>query len=450
MIPLPPAGDRTRRAKARRVSLSTALLILCAGLPAHADTKLSAMAAMGRDMFHDPHLSGTGEMSCASCHDPANHFAPGPGSAVVKGDLGASEIARGGPGGTAPGFRAVPSLTYRDRTPPFSVGPVSEADEQGEASPMAVSGNTQAPATGTLAVATLAPTQAKGADAAANMVPRGGMFWDGRAATLQAQANGPLMAPYEMANTDTATLAAHLRTGYGARLSALFGPQILKDDTLLVAEAEFALARYQVEDPAFHPYDSKYDAWLAGKATLTPAEERGRVLFNDPKKGNCADCHIDTADADGRPPVFTDYEYEALGVPRNPAIPANADPGWFDLGLCGPMRDDAYAKPRANCGLFKTPSLRNVATRGAFFHNGVYHTLPEVVRFYVDRSTDPKLVYGQADPSDLPKDLRGNLDTVDPPFDRPLGAQPALEESEVRDIVAFLDTLTDGWSPPAP
>src|SRR3546814_7422914 len=62
------------------------------------------------------------------------------------------------------------------------------------------------------------------------------------------------------------------------------------------------------------------------------------------------------------------------GVPRNPEIPANADASYYDLGLCGPMRTDQHDNQNY-CGLFKTPSLRNVAERGAFFHNGRFHTL---------------------------------------------------------------------------
>ena len=156
-----------------------------------------------------------------------------------------------------------------------------------------------------------------------------------------------------------------------------------------IAEASFALARYQIEEPRFHAFTSKYDYYLRGRAKLSPAERRGLALFDDPAKGNCAACHLDKPGRDGQPPMFTDYEYEALGVPRNRAIPANADPAWFDLGLCGPLRADAYARQPANCGLFKTPGLRNVATRRAFFHNGVYHDLKQVVRFYVDRETAP-------------------------------------------------------------
>lgn len=401
-------------------------------------TKLSAVARIGADMFYDPALSGGGQMSCASCHDPANHYGPSQPGAVEM----------GGPKLDLPGYRAVPSLTYKEHTPAFSIGPVDEGNDANEATPQQVVQDTTGAAPAAVPVTTAAPAQMKSAaTSAANMVPRGGMFWDGRADTLQDQTEGPLMAPFEMANADTSDLARRIRIRYGDRLAVLFGHGILDNPGLLVAEAGFALARYQIEAPQFHPYSSKYDAWLAGQAQLSPAEERGRLLFNDPKKGNCADCHVDTVSADGTPPAFTDYEYEALGLPRNPAIPANADPGWFDLGICGPMRDDDYARQAANCGMFKTPTLRNVASRHALFHNGVYTDLRDAIRFYVERSTAPEKIYhGSRRPDDLPPGYVGNLDTVDPPFDRPYGAEPALDEAEIGDIVAFLDTLTDGWS----
>ena len=143
----------------------------------------------------------------------------------------------------------------------------------------------------------------------------------------------------------------------------------------------FALSRFQAEEPSFHPYDSKYDAYLAGKAELTPAEQRGLKLFDDPEKGNCASCHIDRPSRDGLfRPAFTDYQFEALGAPRNHELPANADPSFHDLGLCGPMRQD-YTTAAAYCGLFKTPTLRNVATRKVFFHNGVFRSLEQVLHF---------------------------------------------------------------------
>jgi len=392
-------------------------------------------------MFYDTDLSGSGTMACSSCHDPKNHYAPRAGSRLP--------VEYGGLHGRQPGIRAVPSLTYRDTTPAFSVGPVNEANEVGEASPMAVVAGTSDQMPSAVPTATQAPQQAKSAaTSAANMVPRGGMFWDGRADTLQAQADGPMMSPFEMANTSHAALAAVIGRKYGPRLAQLFGDTVLKDPEMLIAEADFALARYQVEEPDFHPHTSKLDYYLKGEARLTPQEARGKALYDDPQKGNCADCHPDTTASDGQAPVMTDFEYEALGVPRNMAIPANADPHWYDLGLCGPLRTDSYATEPLNCGMFKTPSLRNVATRSEFMHNGYFKSLTEVVKFYVQRSTDPAAVYHGSDaPDDLPAKYAANLDVVDPPFDRKKGAQPALNDEEIADIVAYLGTFTDGWQP---
>ncbi|TMV46582.1 cytochrome-c peroxidase, partial [Thioclava sp. BHET1] len=184
---------------------------------------------------------------------------------------------------------------------------------------------------------------AKTGNTAANPVPRGGMFWDGRADTLQAQVMGPMMSPFEMANPSRKAVYEVLKARYGATLKQLFGPNVLADQNQTLDEAAFTLSRYQVEDPSFHPYSSKYDAYLAGKAKLSAAEATGLKLFDDPNKGNCAACHLDQMNGDGTPPMFTDYEYEALGVPRNRAIPANHDPKFFDLGICGPLRGDIYA-----------------------------------------------------------------------------------------------------------
>jgi cytochrome c peroxidase len=215
----------------------------------------------------------------------------------------------------------------------------------------------------------------------------------------------------------------------------------------------FALSRFQTEEPSFHPYDSKYDAYLAGKAELSPAEQRGLKLFEDPLKGNCSSCHLDRISRDGLyRPAFTDYQFEALAVPRNRDLPVNSDPNFNDLGLCGPMRTD-YTDAAAYCGLFKTPTLRNVATRKVFFHNGVFRSLEQVLHFYVERESDParwypKLPSGEIDRyDDLPVQYRGNVDMVDAPYDRKPGETPALNESEITDIIAFLGTLNDGYRP---
>jgi cytochrome c peroxidase len=105
---------------------------------------------------------------------------------------------------------------------------------------------------------------------------------------------------------------------------------------------------------------------LDGKLLLSPRELRGLALFEDPQRGNCASCHPDRKGVDGSHPLFTDYQFEALGVPRNPQIQANAARGYFDQGLCGPLRSD-QATQHQYCGMFKTPTLRNVATRRVFF-----------------------------------------------------------------------------------
>jgi cytochrome c peroxidase len=189
-----------------------------------------------------------------------------------------------------------------------------------------------------------------------------------------------------------------------------------------------ALEVYQQDYRTFYPYSSKYDAVLAGKAELTPAEARGLDLFNAANKGNCASCHISRRGNDGTPPQFTDYGLIALGVPRNLDIPANKDPTYFDLGLCGPLRTD-FLKREDYCGLFRTPTLRNVALRQTFFHNGAVHSMRDAVRFYVERETRPERWY--------PRNAEGSIDKY----------EPALTSAEIDDVVAFLGTLTDGYQP---
>ena len=209
---------------------------------------------------------------------------------------------------------------------------------------------------------------------------------------------------------------------------------------------------FELDDPSFHPYTSKYDAYLDGHATLSAQETRGKKLFDDPLKGGCELCHIDAKGANGAHPLFTDYQFEALAVPRNPEIPANQNPHYYDLGLCGPLRRD-QSSVKSYCGLFKTPTLRNVATRRVFFHNGRFHTLRDALRFYVQRDTDPRKWYPLTRDGtvtkydDIPERYRGNIDVVDPPFDRHLGDQPAMTAQDETDIIAFLRTLTDGYRP---
>ncbi len=397
---------------------------------------LSAMARLGRRVFFDPSLSSSGRLSCASCHSPAHAYGPPNGLPAML----------GGPDLTRQGVRAAPSLMYLERQPNFSIGPDNDTNETVSLTQMAAAGQD---------AARTQKTAEDTAATAANLVPQGGLFWDGRADTLQDQAFFPLLSPFEMDGGSVAAVAAKLRSAaYAPLFVQLFGPSIFASPRMAVAEAMFAVARYEIEDPRFHPYTSKYDAWLEGETRLTPAEMRGYLLFNDPARADCGGCHLDQPDPDGQPPLFTDHQFEALAVPRNPALAANRNPAYFDLGICGPYRTD-MAKETQYCGLFLTPTLRNVATRHVFFHNGVYHTLQQVMDFYDFRDTDPERIYprganGHVEKyNDIPPRYQANVDIVDPPFNRHPGEKPAMTAADETDIIAFLKTLTDGYKPAA-
>jgi cytochrome c peroxidase len=151
------------------------------------------------------------------------------------------------------------------------------------------------------------------------------------------------------------------------------------------------------------------------------------------------------------------------------------------MGICGPTRTDHLpSSPGAAnsfCGKFKTPSLRNAATKKVFFHNGVMTSLEQVVRFYNTRDTNPEIWYptvggtAKATPdanfptyglittqytggtvqkfNDLPASYIGNIDPQMPMDGRKAGSTPPMTEQNIADLVCFLNTLTDGYQPPA-
>ena len=361
---------------------------------------LSAMAQLGRLVFFDPSLSSSGRLACASCHSPQRAYGP-PSSAPVM---------AGGPALSRQGVRAVPSLMYLERQPNFSIGPDDQENETVSLVQLAALGR-DAPRS--------PKTAADSATSTANLVPQGGLFWDGRADTLQQQALVPLLNSLEMDGGSLELVARKLQQApYASRFVQLFGRSVFDAPRLAVAEALFAVARYEIEDPSFHPYTSKFDYWLEGRDRLSPAELRGYLIFNDPTKANCGGCHLDQPSADGLPPLFTDHQFEGLGVPRNATLVANHNPAYYDLGICGPYRTD-IADQTQLCGLFTTPTLRNVATRQVFFHNGVYHTLEQVLDFYNLRDIEPAKIYprradrGTDKFDDVPLQYRANID-----FDR--------------------------------
>jgi len=373
---------------------------------------IAQLSDLGRRIFMDPAYSASGKQSCASCHDPDRAFGP-PNDRAVQ---------LGGPNLDRTGFRNTPSLRYAH-------APVAFTQHFLESQV-------------TLGVDDEGPT--------------GGRTWDGRVDTAHDQALMPLMDPNEMANADGAAVVRRLQTTAYAdefrRVLSAPGENVFDDPDSTLVWVTVALETYEQSAPEFHPFDSKFDAWLNDKATLSPAEARGMALFNDMKKGNCASCHPSTRkSAANRPPIFTDFGFVATGVPRNRALPANHDPTFFDLGLCGPLRTDLAAHPEY-CGLFRTPSLRNVALRQRLFHNGAIRSLRDAVAFYATRDTDPARWYpdshGQPGYDDLPGKYWGNV-TREVPFQPLPGGRPRLDEREIDDIVAFLRTLTDGWKPPA-
>lgn len=372
------------------------------------------MSELGRKLFFDPSLSASGRQSCASCHSPEHAYGP-PNDLAVQ---------FGGPSLDVQGTRSVPSLRYvLNRTPrwfkQYQSNPIERITET-------------------------------------DSVPTGGFARDGRFDSLHEQARAPLLAADEMANADPAAVVARLRAApYAADFRRLFGDAVFDTGEAALDQGLRALEAFELNDASFRPYSSRFDRHLRGEASLTAQETRGLRLFEDPKKGNCAACHTSQSGADGSPPLFTDYSFSVLGAPRNRELMANADPLHHDLGLCGPQRTDAASANSAWCGMFKTPSLRNVAVRGVYLHNGVFGDLADVVRFYAERDTRPGRWYpkdrhGKVQAfDDLPPAYRDNVDVIDAPLDRKAGDRPALSEAEVQDIVAFLGTLTDADAQPA-
>ncbi len=401
-----------------------AVLVLCAALAAaraqepgapggmsraQVYRRVEAVSAVGQRMFCDPLLSASGKMSCASCHSPRHAFGP-PNARAVQ--LGGADMRHSG-------VRAVPSLEYLQAAPPFTEH-FFDSDDEG--------------------------------DDSIDNGPAGGLTWDGRVDRGRDQARIPLLSADEMANQSPAGFVARLRrAAYADEFRRVFGAAVFADPDRAFAAALRALEDYQQDYSRFYPYSSKYDAYLAGNAQLTAQQGRGLALFEDPAKGNCARCHISEPAKDGTPPQFTDYGLVALGAPRNAAIPANRDPAYFDLGLCGPLRADLLNRAEY-CGRFMTPTLRNAATRRVFFHNGVFHTLRQVIEFYAERDTNPGKWYPRDGDrhvrkfDDLPARYQANVDS-DPPFGGRPGRAPPLSAADIDDIVAFLQTLTDGFRP---
>ena len=401
------------------ISVCSVVSILMSGLASAApdygrsddEKALSDIELLGKRLFEDASLSEPAGVSCSSCHVP-NHAFQGSNRSPI------SAVALGSRPGHL-GTRKAPTLMYVSFSPPFGI--YDALDDEGR------------------------PIRQ----------PEGGQFWDGRAAGLSEQALGPLLNPDEMNNpSEEAVIAKVEASTYSALARAALGQSTLADSKKAMDGLTGALAAYESSE-RFHPFSSRFDDWLRGKEALTAQEKLGFRLFTDPKKGNCSSCHAGKIDSkDPHDWLFTDFSYSALGSPRNDAIPANADPLRFDVGLCArPGLAGILPKEislRSLCGQFKTPTLRNVALTGPYFHNGSLPYLRGAVLLYATRDTDaaawyPKLPTGEPDKfNDLPGGYKANVDTEEAPYDRRAGEKPRLDPDEVDAIVAFLKTLTDG------
>jgi cytochrome c peroxidase len=356
---------------------------------------LSPQAEIGKLLFFDPRISGSGKLACATCHDPSNAHAPNNNLAVQVGGIHLDQ----------PYFRATPSIRYLAQTPAFHIESKNK--------------------------------------------PVGGFNRDASADSLAKQAEGPLLSPTEMANSSMRELIVKVKLlPYIKNINSAFTLNSQSSDQQYFDAILIALEKYQKEDPAFQPFTSKFDLYLKGKINLSSQELRGFEVFNNTRIGNCASCHSSKVAPDGQAPLFTDFSYDALGVPRNMGIASNQNSDFFDMGLC---QSHAGKDHPEFCGMFKTPTLRNVATRKVFFHNGKYTSLREAIRFYATRDTDPEKWYGRNAEggitkfNDLPKEYRDNVSRDEAPYDQHFGRIPRISEEDIADIEAFLTTLTDGY-----
>jgi len=371
------------------------------------EARQALLSQLGRQIFTDRDLSEPRGTACVACHQADQGFAGNHGSRTG--------VALGSQAG-ALGIRNAMTNSYQGLVPAF--GFITEG------------GKTEAV---------------------------GGHFWDGRADTLALQALGPLLNPLEMNNPSREAVVAKIAAStYADTFKRAFGANIFANTDAAFTQIGEAIAAFELAN--LQPFNSKYDAMVRGQATFTPAESRGMAVFQNPNRANCAGCHLMNATS-GNPAdsPFSEFTYYATGVPRNTAIAENANPTFYDLGLCGPNRSvpalPATVAPgtTANqfCGQFRMPTLRNVAERPAYMHNGVFKTLREVVAFYATRNSNPQRWYGPTGvANDLPARYLANLEVTKAPFNRLASEGPALTEVETDDLIAFLHTLSDGYVPP--
>lgn len=331
----------------------------------HNYADLNQAQLLGKKIFFDKNLSSPAGVSCAGCHAPQNGFSDPLHRAFSEGAVAGSFINRN-----------APSLAY------LAFSPVRYYNSD-------------------------------------DSTYIGGLFVDGRVNSFEEQAMKPLLNHLEMNNASAAEIVEKLKNAdYASLFKRTYGSNIFEDTSAAIQAAMYALGAFQRSEQV-SPFTSKYDYYLAGEVSLSEQEMRGLQLFNDTAKGNCAACHPSTEDEDAGVVLFTDFSYDNIGLPPNPASVGPMP----DLGL------GAIVGSPAENGKFKVPSLRNVEVSAPYFHNGVFNTLEEAVRFYSERDVPGKYPAPEVAQNENMDEL-GNLQ---------------LTQQEIDDIVAFLKTLTDGY-----
>jgi cytochrome c peroxidase len=317
----------------------------------------------------------------------------------------------------------------------------------------------------------------------------GGNFWDGRAtgwrlgAPAVDQAQGPFLNPLEQALADGAVVVERVcLPPYGFMFRWIWGENACLDADLGYAAVAHSIAVFETSSRS-SPFRSKYDAYLAGEETLSPIEADGLALFTGAAR--CTNCHVLDVPPGVPGPLFTDFTYENIGVPRNIANPfyrmsevyvdgEAVNPlgfGWVDPGLGGfleQLADDDHWRTQpyvpesvldlstaelteyaqSSLGKHKVPTLRNVARRPfpsfvkAYTHNGYFKTLEGLVHFYNTRDVLPLCPGDFTEAEALALDCWPQPEAPKSVNHEDVG-DLGLSQADETALVAFLETLSD-------
>lgn len=394
---------------------------LCLTIAAGAAQALTPIEQLGKDIFFDPNLSFNANQACAACHSPEAGWT-GPDAAINA----AGAVYEGSISGR-----------FGNRKPPSS------------------------------AYATFSPTLHYGMERREALFI-GGNFWNGRATGEKLgnpaadQAQGPFLNPLEQALSAPVDVVSEVCvSSYADLFQQVWGSDVCDPDKVAAAFDNIAhsIAAFEAS-PESNAFTSKYDYFLKGRARLSWEEIKGLILFKT--KGRCANCHVLDRGPNGEPPVFTDFSYDNLGVPRNPENPfytqTDFNPlgdSWIDLGLGEFLasREDYQQFAAANDGKQKVPTLRNVDKRPhegfvkAYGHNGYFKSLKGIVHFYNTRDVKPAC----ADPFTTEADALAQNCWPAPEVPENVNTRELgnlhLTEDQENAIVTFLKTLSDGYQP---